>query len=71
MHQLTDTFWDFATRPNLYRIWVRLRRQKGAFGFDLDRPSSHGVPQSCDWQRIRILWEGKNKIPRISSMKQL
>jgi hypothetical protein len=24
MRTLTDSFWDFATRPTLYRIWVPL-----------------------------------------------
>jgi hypothetical protein len=26
---LPDTFWDFATRPTLYRIWVPLQDDGG------------------------------------------
>ena len=29
MRTLPDTFWDFATRPTLYQIWVPLQDDGG------------------------------------------
>ena len=77
MRTLTDTFWDFATRPTLYRIWVPLHGDGGvplvSIWIDPALAAFKSCAREASWRLDSTVnsSEGQEKIPWTNMMQKI